>query len=513
MKCNFSVLNRFLSTSALLVCFSSVFGFSQGLFAAEKSSPLGKASGISRSANIDLESFFINNLRISHFFSFNKPGYGPVNRPNYGQRYSNNILRGVRLSDVFEYNDTDTTVFGPTYANIWLEESNFLACYPPTGRKISYALCYYSGPDQPTGVDDENPALPCELSPDGIVADCTCYEISTELLSPKVPYFVDIHSISNLDIYQKTVDACGKDGKKCSLSEVVPPVCEAINTNLLVPGADAISVFSPIYFQNYISPLDITTDNTSTSCTDDNARLYAGCMTAPCYETGEKDAQGRNLMECKCPVYNGPFQIGQPDQNCDADESPEQASLKKPGYFHNRFPDHVWSAAYNPNGGPISIPTDACVPDLPGEKGCGLYDENKDYSDIINPNGALCNNVCSFYGDSTVVSDQQVGYSCDSTLCTTLGIGQGDDFDPSVKDQLELMSKACDGIEGMNGMNQVLMVETLAECSCCASQVCECDSINDTTNQNVFDLNQQQRDDGITPQCDINGTLCGESDD
>ena len=62
----------------------------------------------------------------------------------------------------------------------------------------------------------------------------------------------------------------------------------------------------------------------------------------------------------------------------------------------------------------------------------------------------------------------------------------------------------------MEGMNKIILVEALAECSCCASQVCGCDNINDETNQAVYDLNQQQRDAGIKPQCDINGTLCGE---
>ena len=58
------------------------------------------------------------------------------------------------------------------------------------------------------------------------------------------------HRIWN--IHQKTVETCGQDGLKCADSDRVPPVCEAINANLLVPGADAISVFSPINAQNYL---------------------------------------------------------------------------------------------------------------------------------------------------------------------------------------------------------------------------------------------------------------------
>ncbi|MGR8980629.1 MAG: hypothetical protein ACU84H_11150 [Gammaproteobacteria bacterium] len=141
----------------------------------------------------------------------------------YGQRYSQSILRGVKLSDVFTYNDTETTEFGPAYANVWTSPPNFLQCQPPTGRKVSYALCYYSGPDDPTGNNPDNPSLPCKLSPDGVVADCSCYEISTELVSPKIPYFVDINAISNLAIYQKTIDTCGKEGEKCAATDRVRP--------------------------------------------------------------------------------------------------------------------------------------------------------------------------------------------------------------------------------------------------------------------------------------------------
>ena len=96
-----------------------------------------------------------------------------------------------------------------------------------------------------------------------------------------------------------------------------PPVCDAINTNLMVPGADLISVFSPIYTNAY------STDSKprSTDCKD--AAVYAGCMTAPCYRTGEKDAQGRDIVQCKCPVYDGPYQIGQvgPDINFNANKT------------------------------------------------------------------------------------------------------------------------------------------------------------------------------------------------
>ena len=63
----------------------------------------------------------------------------------------------------------------------------------------------------------------------------------------------------------------------------------------------------------------------------------------------------------------------------------------------------------------------------------------------------------------------------------------------------------------MSGMDPIILVEALAECSCCASQVCDCNNINSQTNQDIYDFNQEQRNADITPQCDINNTLCGKN--
>jgi hypothetical protein len=436
---------------------------------------------------------------------------------DYGDRYSQSILRGVKLSDVFTYNDTKTTDFGPAYANVWTASSNFLACSPPSGRPFSYALCYYSGPDAPTGNQADNPSLPCTLSSDGVLANCTCIEIPTEVPSPKIPYFVDINAISNLDIYQKTVEACGKQGENCFMTGRIPPVCEAINTNLLVPGADLISVFSPVLIRDYQT--GGSGEETSTDCTKKRDQsIYAGCMTAPCYRTGVKDAAGYNLVECKCPVYDGPFQIGQGGQSCNANDPPPSTSYLRGKKPHNRG-DNVWSAAYNPAGGPILITNAECIPDSP-QNGCDLFDSTKNYN--INPGEALCQSVCKHYENSTPSGKNnpnnpeiQVAYSCDATLCTTLGIGQGDGHTgPGPTEEFKLLSKACNGIQNIQGLTEITLVEELAKCSCCASQICGCANNNvpnALTNQEIYNLNAEQRAFGITPQCDIpnNNTLCG----
>lgn len=423
---------------------------------------------------------------------------------NYGRKYSNAILRGVTLKDVYRFNDLQTTSYGPAYADILEKGSNFLSCMPPQGRPFTYALCFFSGPAYPTGDNASNPALPCKLNADGTVANCTCYAISSENTSPKMPYYVDINAISNLYIYQKTIETCGLDGSGCSHGEKDPAVCDAINTNLLVPGADMVSVYSPMFSSDY----DARNQSNVTSCTGQNQGLYAGCMTAPCNKTGQFDSNGNELVECKCPVYNGPYQIGQGGQNCDANQPP-------PGNTAQTKPakgKYVWSAAYNTGGGAPTPPATPCIPDSGGSNGCPLYDPSKDYSQIISPDSALCKNVCKSYGQSTQnYGIGQSAYTCDSTLCTTVGIGQSDNpnYNPSSKTQASLIGAACNGLSNSSGLQPILLVETLAGCSCCASQVCGCDTASPETNQEIYQLNQKQTDDGILTQCQINGTLCG----
>ena len=182
----------------------------------------------------------------------------------------------------FKLNTLPTTPYGPPWADIVLSpRKNLLEC-----KGTAIALCYYSGP---------GPTTPCTL--DGLgIANCTCYELPKEL-----PYFVDINAILNRDVYLKTVAWCGKDGSKClPTGSRTAPVCEAINNNTLIPGADLISTFSPFLEKRFpISP---------TSC---KASAYAGCMTAPCKRTGKIDPNTHlPLVQCGCPVYDGPYQVG-----------------------------------------------------------------------------------------------------------------------------------------------------------------------------------------------------------
>ena len=86
-------------------------------------------------------------------------------------------------------------------------------------------------------------------------------------------------------------------------------------------------------------------------------------------------------------------------------------------------------------------------------------------------------------------------FTCDATLCTAT------DAD------LDLVREACAGL-GNSSVSETLKLETEVERSCAASQICGCQP-QTKTNQAIFTLNERQRLRGISPQCDLNGTLCG----
>ncbi len=341
----------------------------------------------------------------------------------------------------FPFNNTMTTPFGPAFADVVLEPVNFLPC---EGGPI--ALCYYSGPEPET----------CELTLDGTAANCRCFEI------PYGKYYVLITAILNLDIYNETVEVCGTDGSDCQTANSAP-VCGAINNGTFIPGTDVISTFT----YECIPEEGIGSTNCSQS-------LYAGCMTAPCTRTAED-----GIVNCLCPTFDGPYQVGLNNQTC------------------NLGGDLVWSAAYNPNeSGTIPTPpSGGCIPDAPESiGGCPLLIKN----DIpLPPPNIDCSKVCQEYEDSQDASGIELGFTCDATLCT------------SACNDRDLVGVACSGLQAF-GVTEIVKLEEEVGCSCCASQICGCDA-NSETEQAIFDLNKRQRNRDIKPQCDINDTLCGEN--
>ena len=172
--------------------------------------------------------------------------------------------------------------------------------------------------------------------------------------------------------------------------------------------------------------------------------------------------------------------------------------------------DLVWSAAYAPPATPTAAPTPSaatsagepgavpspgtCLPDAPGGMGCPLYVPG---STTLPPgSGVDCARVCDEYGSCLQTGGvQKTGFTCDATLCT------------DECNNRDLLGTACSELAQCD-ISEIVKAETAAQCSCCASQLCGC-SPNGKTNTEIAVLDQQQRDRGIKPQCDINGTLCG----
>ena len=375
------------------------------------------------------------------------------------------FVGGVAAQPTFIPNPLFTTPFGPAYADVLLKPENFLKCL---GGPV--ALCYYSGP----GPTQSNPTdLSCALTGDGKFANCRCLKVPVGL------YFVDINAILNLDAYLSTVKACGKDGSGCPAPNSAP-VCDLINQRKLIPGADLISTFSLYLDANFPDTYTIG----QTNC---QAQPYAGCMTAPCTKTGEIDPNtGLAVVQCTCPAFDGPYQVGQDNATCDLGTAPPSK-----GGAANR----VWSAAFAPLPFIKTYPvTPTCFPDVAeGAGGCPLLARG---SIPAPPDDVSCQQVCAEYHQSRRKGVEK-GFTCDATLCT------------ATNDDRDLVALACKGLQ--NGpIGEIFKLETEIGCSCCASQICGCDP-DDRTNGAIGLLNSAQRDRGIAPQCDLNGTLCGTS--
>lgn len=340
----------------------------------------------------------------------------------------------------FPLNTVMTTEYGPAWADVALSPDDFLPCFGP------YALCYYAN---------------CEVSEDGTVSNCPCFEWFG-------PNFVLVNAILNLDSWEETVAQCTADPASCQRPNGAP-VCRDINRGAFFPGATRISTFG-FYLANEvpIGSMDCST----------TPGPYAGCMTAPCAGPIAINPDGTATIHCDCPIYDGPYQVGQSDVPCSTAPT-------------------VWSAAYNPNlplPSPCDMVGDTCIPDAPQDQcGCPLYSSGT----VLPPgSGVDCEIVCAQYnGCLKSGSDVQLGYTCDATLCTS--------------SERALVFDACLGLQDCD-LSEIFKAEAAAECSCCASQLCGC-TANEDTQHRIFELNAAQRAAGETPQCDINGTLCGEA--
>jgi hypothetical protein len=133
------------------------------------------------------------------------------------------------------------------------------------------------------------------------------------------------------------VAACGKDGSLCRPTGSRPaPICEAINNNTLIPGADLVSTFS-----FYLEKQKKEYPQFTVAPTNCASSTYAGCMTAPCKRTGKIDPTTHlPLVQCGCPTFTGPYQVGTAINT-------DQCVLEG---------TQVWSAAYTPPPSPTPTP-------------------------------------------------------------------------------------------------------------------------------------------------------------
>ncbi len=230
----------------------------------------------------------------------------------------------------FAPTDCWTTKYGPAKADVVIADSlggpvrspNMLYCEGNT-----YALCFFSGPSTPTGVNpSSNNALPCVLDAKGEFANCTCQAYTSGA------NFVDINGILNRGAYFKTVDVCGQDGSRCKNivscgpdgrlpgceKHPLAPVCKYVASQSpsdpqasLMPKADLISTFS-FAMSGKDGPYKLATK--ASQCTG----RYAGCMTAPCFygPNHKSPTTGVELVQCQCPTLEGRYQVGEEGQSC-----------------------------------------------------------------------------------------------------------------------------------------------------------------------------------------------------
>jgi hypothetical protein len=228
----------------------------------------------------------------------------------------------------------------------------------------------------------------------------------------------------------------------------------------------------------------IVTANLGTDC-------IGACRRADLNHDGYVDSADAALLEQAI----GPCELCGADLNDDGQvDEADRAILE--GQLGCSTPPTPLPAQPTPT--PFSTPTpilcsNQCIPDATSRQcGCGLYVPGQ--TTLPPDSGVSCDTVCQEYAScQRGPGPVEIGYTCDATLCTTKDVS--------------LATEACYGIQSCD-VSEILKAERAADCSCCASQLCGC-SASAVTNGEVSALNTEQRNRGETPQCDINGTLCG----
>ena len=247
------------------------------------------------------------------------------------------------------------------------------------------------------------------------------------------------------------------------------PVCADLNRDDFYANATRVSTFG--FYRATVQPIG------ATDCSDEPGP-YAGCMTAPCAGPVTVNTDGTATIHCDCPIFDGPFQLGKSGLSCD--DAPM-----------------AWSAAYNPNAAPPN-PCDMVARRLHPRRAAGPV------------------RVPALHGDDGAAAGER--RRLQQGVPGVHRLPEVRHLDPARlhlrRDAVHierhtLVFDACLGLQTCD-LTEIFKAESAAECSCCASQLCNCDA-NSATEQKIYELDAAQRAPGETPQCDINGTLCGEA--
>jgi hypothetical protein len=370
--------------------------------------------------------------------------------------------------------------------------------YPPD--KLTTSLEFYDltptgDADNPLGLDEKGLSLLCDVRSEGADPTCLdgspCTDVGTPdscLSNDQMLNYVRLQEELAFTLNSQTmcegdgnldqrVDQRDADGVTAFASAVSPLTLEVggesffdLNTDTLTDDADA----------------QIVTANSGTDCIGE-------CRRSDLNHDGYVDESDVALLEGAF----GPCELCGADLNDDGQvDDADRAILEGQLGCSTPTPTQLPT---QPTPTPFDTPTpivcnDACVPDATDRQcGCGLYVPGQ--TTLPPDSGVSCGTVCQEYAEcQRLPGPIEIGYTCDATLCTTNDIG--------------LATQGCYGIQACD-VSEILKAERAAGCSCCASQLCEC-TPSATTNAQVRALDAEQRRRGETPQCDINGTLCGQ---
>ena len=298
----------------------------------------------------------------------------------------------------------------------------------------------------------------CTVSADGTVSDCPCYEWFG-------PNFVAINAILNADSYQATVAQCTADPASCQVTNGAP-VCADLNRGDFYANATRVSTFG--FYRAPVEPIGVT------DCSD-GAGAVRGLHDRAVHRAADGEPMAPRPSTATARTRTGPSSSAK--TGCRATTrrwrgrrrtiptAAAESVRHRPRRLHPR------RAA-----GPVRLPA--------------LH---------VDDDAAAGERRRLQQGLPGVRQLPEVRHHDPARLHLrrdALHLGRQP---PRLRRLPRPAGVRPDGdLQGRDA----------ADCSCCASQLCNCDA-NRATEQKIYELDAAQRALGETPQCDINGTLCG----